>query len=149
MPRESGRKLIASNRRARHDFHLEDTYEAGLVLVGTEVKSLRQGRASLVDGFVDGFGPDWLSGTALAAFLAALGFGGALALQLGASQPAAIGAGVAAGAVAGVLAGVLTRRLSPHARTGRRARRGQGAVDVEVCGLTDVRWHGPAGRWAC
>ena len=53
MPRESGRKLIASNRRARHDFHLEDTYEAGLVLVGTEVKSLRQGRASLVDGFVD------------------------------------------------------------------------------------------------
>ena len=53
MPRESGRKLIASNRRARHDFHLEDTFEAGLVLVGTEVKSLRQGRASLVDGFAD------------------------------------------------------------------------------------------------
>ena len=53
MPKEQGRKLIASNRRARHDFHLEDTYEAGLVLVGTEVKSLRQGRASLVDGFVD------------------------------------------------------------------------------------------------
>jgi SsrA-binding protein len=53
MAKETGRKLIASNRRARHDFHLEDTYEAGLVLVGTEVKSLRQGRASLVDGFVD------------------------------------------------------------------------------------------------
>ena len=61
MPKEQGRKLIASNRRARHDFHLEDTYEAGLVLVGTEVKSLRQGRASLVDGFaeVDG-GEVWL-----------------------------------------------------------------------------------------
>ena len=53
MPKEQGRKLIASNRRARHDFHLEDTYEAGLVLVGTEVKSLRQGRASLVDGFAE------------------------------------------------------------------------------------------------
>ena len=53
MPKEQGRKLVASNRRARHDYHLEDTYEAGLVLVGTEVKSLREGRASLVDGFVD------------------------------------------------------------------------------------------------
>ena len=63
MPKESGRKLIASNRRARHDFHLEDTYEAGLVLVGTEVKSLRQGRASLVDGFVDIEGHEaWLHG---------------------------------------------------------------------------------------
>ena len=63
MPKEQGRKLIASNRRASHDFHLEDTYEAGLVLVGTEVKSLRQGRASLVDGFVDiDRGEAWLHG---------------------------------------------------------------------------------------
>ena len=63
MAREQGRKLIASNRRARHDYHLEDTYEAGLVLVGTEVKSLRQGRASLVDGFVDIEGHEaWLHG---------------------------------------------------------------------------------------
>lgn len=53
MPKEKGRKLIAQNRKARHDYHIEDTYEAGLVLQGTEVKSLRQGRASLVDGFVD------------------------------------------------------------------------------------------------
>jgi SsrA-binding protein len=53
MPREQGRKLIAQNRKARHDYRIEDTYEAGLVLVGTEVKSLRAGRASLVDGFVD------------------------------------------------------------------------------------------------
>ncbi|MBW8750662.1 MAG: SsrA-binding protein SmpB [Propionibacteriales bacterium] len=53
MPKETGRKLVAQNRKARHDYHLEDTFEAGLVLVGTEVKSLRAGRASLVDGFVD------------------------------------------------------------------------------------------------
>ncbi|ADH69119.1 MULTISPECIES: SsrA-binding protein SmpB [Nocardiopsis] len=51
MARETGRKLIAQNRRARHDYHIDETYEAGLVLTGTEVKSLRQGRASLVDGF--------------------------------------------------------------------------------------------------
>ena len=53
MPKEQGRKVVAQNKKARHDFHLEDTFEAGLVLVGTEVKSLRMGRASLVDGFVD------------------------------------------------------------------------------------------------
>ncbi|WP_150239076.1 SsrA-binding protein SmpB [Nocardiopsis quinghaiensis] len=51
MARETGRKLIAQNRRARHDYHLDETYEAGIALTGTEVKSLRQGRASLVDGF--------------------------------------------------------------------------------------------------
>jgi SsrA-binding protein len=51
MPKEQGRKVIAQNRKARHDYHIEDTYEAGLVLTGTEVKSLRAGRASLVDGF--------------------------------------------------------------------------------------------------
>src|SRR5690242_6242776 len=48
----SGRKLVAQNKKARHDYHIIDTYECGLVLTGTEVKSLRQGRASLVDGFV-------------------------------------------------------------------------------------------------
>jgi len=53
MAKEQGRKLIAQNRKARHDYHIEDTYEAGLVLVGTEVKSLRAGHANLVDGFVD------------------------------------------------------------------------------------------------
>jgi SsrA-binding protein len=51
MAKERGRKLIAQNRKARHDYSIEDTYEAGLVLVGTEVKSLRAGRASLVDGY--------------------------------------------------------------------------------------------------
>ena len=63
MPRETGRKLIAQNKKARHDFHIEATFEAGLVLTGTEVKSLRQGRASLVDGFVDIEGGEaWLHG---------------------------------------------------------------------------------------
>ena len=51
MAKELGRKLIAQNRKARHDYSIEDVYEAGLVLTGTEVKSLRAGRASLVDGF--------------------------------------------------------------------------------------------------
>lgn len=61
MPREQGEKVVATNRKARHDYTIEDTYEAGIVLSGTEVKSLRQGRASLVDGyaFIDG-GELWL-----------------------------------------------------------------------------------------
>ncbi|GGX27571.1 SsrA-binding protein SmpB [Streptomyces chryseus] len=61
MAKEKGRKLIAQNKKARHDYLIIDTYEAGMVLTGTEVKSLRQGRASLVDGFVqlDG-GEAWL-----------------------------------------------------------------------------------------
>jgi len=61
MPRDRGQKVVASNRKARHDYTIEDTYEAGLVLTGTEVKSLRAGRASLVDGygFIEG-GEAWL-----------------------------------------------------------------------------------------
>lgn len=53
MPKEQGRKLIAQNRKARYDYHVEDVFEAGLVLVGTEVKSLRAGRATLGDGFAE------------------------------------------------------------------------------------------------
>jgi SsrA-binding protein len=49
--RPTGRQVIASNRKARHDYSILDTYEAGIALTGTEVKSLRAGRASLVDGF--------------------------------------------------------------------------------------------------
>jgi len=49
--KEVGRKVIASNRKARHDYTILDTYEAGISLVGTEVKSLRLGRASLTDAF--------------------------------------------------------------------------------------------------
>ncbi len=51
MPRETGRKLIASNKRARHDYAILKTYEAGIALVGTEVKSARAGRVSIVDAF--------------------------------------------------------------------------------------------------
>jgi SsrA-binding protein len=51
MPREKGRTNVAQNRKARHDYHLHDTFEAGLVLMGTEVKSLRAGRASLTEAF--------------------------------------------------------------------------------------------------
>ena len=53
MPKETGRKLIAQNKKARHDYAIEDVYEAGLVLTGTEVKSLRAGRASLVDAYAN------------------------------------------------------------------------------------------------
>ena len=61
MPKEQGEKIVATNRRARHEHTIEKTYEAGLVLTGTEVKSLRQGRANLSDGyaFIDG-GEAWL-----------------------------------------------------------------------------------------
>lgn len=51
MVRERGQKVVATNRKARYDYHIVDVYEAGLVLTGTEVKTLREGRASLVDGF--------------------------------------------------------------------------------------------------
>ncbi|KSU53342.1 MULTISPECIES: SsrA-binding protein SmpB [Gordonia] len=51
MPKEKGRNVIASNRKARHNYAILDVYEAGVVLVGTEVKSLRAGKASLVDAF--------------------------------------------------------------------------------------------------
>ena len=44
-------KLIAQNRRARHDYTIEDTFEAGIVLVGTEVKSCRDGKANLADAY--------------------------------------------------------------------------------------------------
>ena len=50
--KDPGRKLVAQHKKARHDYLILDTYECGLVLTGTEVKSLRQGRASLVDGFI-------------------------------------------------------------------------------------------------
>lgn len=53
MSREVGKKLIAQNKKARHDYSLGDKFEAGIQLVGTEVKSLRAGRASLVDGFAE------------------------------------------------------------------------------------------------
>ncbi len=63
MAKERGSKVVAQNKKARYDYHIEDTFEAGLVLTGTEVKSLRAGRASLVDGFAEVEGGEvWLSG---------------------------------------------------------------------------------------
>jgi SsrA-binding protein len=60
---DRGKKIIANNRRARHDYTIEDTVEAGLVLTGTEVKSLRAGRATLADGFGQiSDGEAWLHG---------------------------------------------------------------------------------------
>ncbi|MBM3689283.1 MAG: SsrA-binding protein SmpB [Actinobacteria bacterium] len=63
MPREQGRKVVAQNRKARHDYAVDSTVEAGIVLTGTEVKSLRAGRATLTDGFatIDD-GEVWLRG---------------------------------------------------------------------------------------
>jgi SsrA-binding protein len=49
--KDTDERIIASNRKARHDFEILDTFEAGMVLSGTEVKSLREGKASLIDGF--------------------------------------------------------------------------------------------------
>lgn len=64
MAKDKGTNVVARNRKARHDYHIEAIVEAGLVLQGTEVKSLRMGRASLVDGFAS-ISPDgevWLEG---------------------------------------------------------------------------------------
>ena len=70
MAKELGRKMIAQNRKARHDYFIEDTFEAGLVLTGTEVKSLRAGRASLVDGFAEiADGEIWLQGAHIPEYL--------------------------------------------------------------------------------
>ena len=51
MKEKQGIKLVAQNRKARHDYFIEDSYEAGLVLKGTEVKSLREGKVNLKDGY--------------------------------------------------------------------------------------------------
>jgi SsrA-binding protein len=53
MARPTGTKQIAENRRARHDYELLDRYEAGIVLTGTEVKSLREGRVTLAQAYAD------------------------------------------------------------------------------------------------
>ena len=63
MAKEPGRKLVAANRKARHDYVIEDVFEAGVVLTGTEVKALRAGRASLVDGWCEVTNHElWLEG---------------------------------------------------------------------------------------
>ena len=69
MARPKGEKLIVDNRRARHDYHLLDRVEAGLVLTGTEVKSLRDGRASLQQSYADvRDGEAWLVGSHISVY---------------------------------------------------------------------------------
>ena len=59
----AGPLVVATNRKARHDYHILDTYECGVVLVGTEVKALREGKASLVDAYATiDEGEVWLRG---------------------------------------------------------------------------------------
>lgn len=70
MPKESGRKVVATNRKARHEYHIGDTFEAGLALMGTEVKSLREGRANLTDGFATFYGYElWLEAVYIPEYL--------------------------------------------------------------------------------
>jgi SsrA-binding protein len=69
MARPTGEKLIADNRRARHDYHLLDRFEAGLVLAGTEVKALREGKTSLQQAYADvREGEAWLHGVHIAEY---------------------------------------------------------------------------------
>jgi SsrA-binding protein len=70
MARPTGEKLIADNRRARHDYHLTDRVEAGLVLTGTEVKSLRDGRADLARAYAEirDDGQAWLVGSHISTY---------------------------------------------------------------------------------
>ena len=53
MAREKGRTIVAQNKKARHDYHIHDTYEAGLVLTGTEVKALRGGEGSIAEAYAE------------------------------------------------------------------------------------------------
>lgn len=70
-PAQDGTLTIANNRKAYHDYAIEDCYEAGLALTGTEVKSLREGRASLAESFVsiDRRGEMWLEGANIPEYL--------------------------------------------------------------------------------
>jgi SsrA-binding protein len=70
VAKEQGRTVVARNRKAWHDYTIEDTFEAGLALMGTEVKSLRMGRASLVDGYATEYrGELWLEGVHIPEYL--------------------------------------------------------------------------------
>ena len=69
MARQTGEKLIVDNRRARHEYQLLERVEAGIVLTGTEVKSLREGRASLGQAYADvRDGELWLHGASIAVY---------------------------------------------------------------------------------
>lgn len=69
MAKRPGEKLVADNRKARHDYHLSDFTEAGLVLTGTEVKSMRQGRANLRQAYAEiRDGEAWLVGAHISVY---------------------------------------------------------------------------------
>ncbi len=70
MPRETGQKNISENRKARHDYSIEETFEAGIALVGTEVKSLREGKVNLQDSWakIADDGEAWLMGAHISPF---------------------------------------------------------------------------------
>lgn len=66
---ESGIKIVATNRKATHDYTIEDRFEAGLVLLGTEIKSIRAGQANLREGYVEARGSElWLVNTHIAPY---------------------------------------------------------------------------------
>lgn len=71
MKKQDNKKTIATNKRARHDYEIEETLEAGVALTGTEVKSLREGRASLAQAFVsvDKRGEMWLENANIPEYL--------------------------------------------------------------------------------
>ena len=76
MPVSDGERTIAQNRRARFDYHLEDSLEGGLVLTGSEIKSLRAGAASIAEAYaMIRDGEVWLVGSHIAPYEQAQGFG--------------------------------------------------------------------------
>ena len=75
MPREKGRKVVASNRKARHDYTILETVEAGMALTGTEVKSLRVGKAAIAEAYADTRGGEiWLLNSNIPEYLQASRF---------------------------------------------------------------------------
>ena len=71
-----GTKLIASNRAARHNYSIDDTLEAGIVLLGSEVKSMRESQVQVADGYARiRNGEIWLEGVHVAPYTFAIGFG--------------------------------------------------------------------------
>ncbi len=73
---EQGRKVISTNRKARHDYELLETFEAGLVLTGSEIKSIRAGRVNLREGYVQPRDDElWLINTHIASYDEAGKFG--------------------------------------------------------------------------
>jgi SsrA-binding protein len=75
-PKGDGRKVVAQNRRARHDYEILDTVEAGMELLGSEVKSLREGKCQLKDAYARVEGNEaWLLGVHIPPYLYSSGFG--------------------------------------------------------------------------